>query len=51
LPHFVEAGAAVFPVKEIEDGGHDRPPSFDHPTLSFVPGAIRHLDHSSRLTN
>jgi hypothetical protein len=30
FPHFGEAGTAVFAVKEIEDGGHDRPPSFDH---------------------
>jgi len=30
FPHFGEAGTAVFAVKEIEDGGHDRPPSSDH---------------------
>jgi hypothetical protein len=29
FPHFGEAGTAVFAVEEIEDGGHDRPPSFD----------------------
>jgi hypothetical protein len=28
--HFGEAGKAVFAVKEVEYGGHDRIPSFDH---------------------
>jgi hypothetical protein len=30
FPHFGEAGAAVFAVEEVEYGGHDRTPSFDH---------------------
>jgi len=30
LPHFGEASTAVFAVEEVEDGGHDRTPSFDH---------------------
>jgi hypothetical protein len=30
FPHFGEAGTAVFSIEEIKDGGHDRPPSFDH---------------------
>jgi hypothetical protein len=30
FPHFGEAGTAVFVVKEVEYGGHDRTPSFDH---------------------
>jgi hypothetical protein len=30
FPHFGEAGTAVFAVKEVEYGGHDRTPSFDH---------------------
>jgi hypothetical protein len=30
FPHFGEAGTAVFAVEEVEDGGHDRTPSFDH---------------------
>ena len=30
FPHFGEAGTAVFPVEEVEYGGHDRTPSFDH---------------------
>jgi hypothetical protein len=29
FPHFGEAGKAIFAVEEIEDGGHDRPPSSD----------------------
>lgn len=41
LPHFLEAGAAVFAVKQIKDGGHDRPPSFDRGTLSCLSGAKR----------
>jgi hypothetical protein len=28
FPHFGEASTAVFTVEEIEDGWHDRPPSF-----------------------
>ena len=30
FPHFGEAGTAVFAVEEVEYGGHDRTPSFDH---------------------
>ena len=30
LPHFGEAGTAVFAVKEVEYCGHGRTPSFDH---------------------
>jgi hypothetical protein len=30
FPHFGEAGTAVFAVEEVEDGRHDRTPSFDH---------------------
>ena len=30
LPHFGEASTAVFAVEEVEDGGHDRTPSFDY---------------------
>jgi hypothetical protein len=30
LPHFGQASTAVFAVEEVEDGGHDRTPSFDH---------------------
>jgi hypothetical protein len=30
LAHFGEAGTAVFAVKEVENGGHDRILSFDH---------------------
>ena len=28
--HFSEARAAVFAVEQVEYGGHDRTPSFDH---------------------
>jgi hypothetical protein len=30
FPHFGEAGTAVFAVKEVEYGRHDRTPLFDH---------------------
>jgi hypothetical protein len=30
FPHFGEAGTAVFAVEEVQYGGHDRTPSFDH---------------------
>ena len=30
FPHFGEAGTAIFAVEEVEYGGHDRTPSFDH---------------------
>ena len=30
FPHFGEAGTAVFAVEEVEYGGHNRTPSFDH---------------------
>ena len=30
FPHFGEAGTAVFAIEEVEYGGHDRTPSFDH---------------------
>jgi hypothetical protein len=30
FPHFGEARTAVFAVEEVEYGGHDRTPSFDH---------------------
>ena len=30
LPHFGEAGTAVFAVEEVEYRGHDRTPSFHH---------------------
>jgi hypothetical protein len=30
FPHFGEAGTAIFAVEEVEDGGHDRTPLFDH---------------------
>ena len=37
FPHFGEAGTAVFAVKEVEYGGHDRTPSFyhDHAIISL----------------
>jgi hypothetical protein len=38
FPHFGEAGTAVFAVEEVEYRGHDRTPSFDHHTLSFLSG-------------
>ena len=50
LPHFGEAGTAVFAVEEIEYSWHDRPLSFDrHPpisTLSSLLDARRDLDYS-----
>jgi len=33
FPHFGEAGTAVFVVEEVEYGGHDRTPSFDHQAI------------------
>jgi hypothetical protein len=38
FPHFGETGTAVFAVKEVEYGGHDRTPSFshDHAIISLV---------------
>jgi hypothetical protein len=51
FPHFGEAGTAVFAVEEVEYGGHDRTPSFDHhhqfPRYHFSRGARRDLDHNS----
>jgi hypothetical protein len=53
LPHFGEAGTAVFAVEEIEYGWHDRHLSFDrHHRLTryHLPGdARRDLDYSPSL--
>lgn len=35
FPHFGEAGTAVFAVKKVEYGGHDRTPLFDHTHASI----------------
>jgi hypothetical protein len=41
LPHFGEAGTAVFAVEEIEYGWHDRPLSFDrHPPISTLSALL-----------
>jgi hypothetical protein len=36
LPHFGEAGTAIFAVEQVEYGGHDRTPSFDHRSVSLT---------------
>jgi hypothetical protein len=42
FPHFGEADTAVFAVEEIEDGGHDRPPSFNH-HHAIISLAVRYV--------
>jgi hypothetical protein len=49
FPHFGEAGPAVFAVKEVEYGGHDRIPLFDHTHSSISLGGRRDLDHTPGL--
>jgi hypothetical protein len=36
FPHFGEAGTAIFAVEQVEYGGHDRTPSFDHRSVSLT---------------
>ena len=33
FPHFCKARTAIFAVKQVEYGGHDRTSLFDHPHL------------------
>ena len=33
FPHFYKARTAIFAVKQVEYGGHDRTSLFDHPHL------------------
>jgi hypothetical protein len=40
FPHFGETGTAIFAVKKVKYGGHDRTPSFD---LSINSHAITSL--------
>jgi hypothetical protein len=42
FPHFGEAGEAIFAVEEIEDGGHDRPPSSDQ-TLRYHFSPVQYV--------
>lgn len=55
LPHFGEAGTAVFAVEEIEYGWHDRHLSFDRhhrfPRYHLSWDARRDLDHSPSCFN
>ncbi|TMJ52354.1 MAG: hypothetical protein E6G85_11730 [Alphaproteobacteria bacterium] len=36
FPHFSEAGTAIFVVQQVEYGGHDRTPSFDHRSARVI---------------
>jgi hypothetical protein len=36
--HFGEAGTTVFAVEEVEYGGHERTPSFDHHHAIILSG-------------
>jgi hypothetical protein len=46
FPHFSEASTAVFAVEEVEYGGHDRTPLFDHHHAIISLGCQTDLDHS-----